>query len=199
MRVLRYTAAIVFLSAIAAFPAGAQQPGRTAPATGGAISGASQGKIAVIYSEAFGADKGINRFIVAVKGVDQEFQPRRTELQGLQKRYEGLVEDIRKQQSVATPESLRGKAEVADKLKTDIERKQQDAQNDYQKRMNEVLAPLYDDIGKALEAYARQNGISLIIDASKVPGLVLPVSDGADITSQFISEYNRSHGTASNR
>jgi len=184
-------AALTF--AAAAFSAAyAQQPGR--PASQPAVAATGDAKIAIIDTEAFNDEKaGIARLVTAMKGVDNEFQPRRNELKGLTDRYTTLVTEIEKTKSVIDPNALAQKNDQAQTLKTEIQRKQEDAQAAYQKRMGEVIAPVYDDIGKSLQAFARQRGISVIFDAAKLQGGIFLVNDAVDITRDFIAEYNRSH------
>ena len=59
----------------------------------------------------------------------------------------------------------------------------------YQKRMQEMLGPVYDDIGKALDVYAKAHGITLILDVTKIQGIVSAVGS-LDITKAFITEFN---------
>ncbi len=194
MRLFRLTAAgAVVLTA--AFAASAQQPPASRPAPAGAQGAAAiipESKIAIINTDAFADTKsGITRLVNAMGGVDREFQPRRTELQTLQTRYNQLVEEIKKIQPLADQTALSQKAEQAETLKQDIERKQQDAQRAFEKRMREAINPIYDDIGKALEGYARQRGITVIFDASKLGGIMFITNDSLDITREFVVEYNR--------
>ena len=59
--------------------------------------------------------------------------------------------------------------------------------------MKEVVGPTFEKIDKFLEQYAQQRGISLILDASnnqQNPILAFVGAD-ADITQDFINEYNR--------
>lgn len=196
MRRFRQTLAAATLAAAAAFTVNAQTPaGRTAapatPAAGGAQNAAiGEAKIALINTSAFADEKaGILRFIAAVKRVDTEFQPRRTELQTLRTRYDALVKEINDTKAVADQTALSKKADDADSLKRDIERKAQDAQVAYEKRMREVLGPLQDDVYKSLETFARARGITVIIDASQVP--ILYATDSVDITRAFIADYNQ--------
>ena len=200
MKQIRLIAAAAIFAALTVLTANAQQPA-TRPATPapGAASNASgnaggiEGKIAIINTDFFGDEKtGITRLVNAMRGVDNEFTPRRNELQGLRKRYDDLVAEIQKLQSAPVdPAAARKKADEAETLKTDLERKGQDAQTAYQKRMNEVLAPLYEDIGKSLEAFAKQRGIAIILDASKLGNALFQIGTGGDITTAFITEYNR--------
>ena len=50
------------------------------------------------------------------------------------------------------------------------------------------FTPLQDDIGKALEAYAKAHNINVIIDGSQVP--LVYAADTLDITRAFINDFN---------
>jgi outer membrane protein len=204
MRLFRLAIAAVVLGALLTMTANAQQPGAGRPATSApsvtrsnAPVNLGDAKIAVIVTEAFMDEKeGISRVVAAVKRVDGEFQPRRGELQQLQTRYNAIVKEINDTKSVADQAALQRKAEEAETLKKSIERKQEDAQRDFEKRMGEVINPLQEDVFKALDAYAKERGITMIIDASRVP--VLYAVDGINITRDFITAYNqRNPATAS--
>ena len=75
-----------------------------------------------------------------------------------------------------------------EQLKKDLQRKGEDAQAAYNKRRGEVFQPLQDDIGKALEVYAKGHNINVIIDGSQVP--VVYAADSIDITRAFINDFN---------
>ncbi|HEX7530542.1 MAG TPA: OmpH family outer membrane protein, partial [Pyrinomonadaceae bacterium] len=67
-------------------------------------------------------------------------------------------------------------------------RKGEDAKVQYQKRYQELLVPLQDDVGKALDAYAKTRNITMVIDGSQTP--ILYAAQSIDITKAFISDYN---------
>ncbi|HYO99022.1 MAG TPA: OmpH family outer membrane protein [Pyrinomonadaceae bacterium] len=188
MKLFRFIAAALFVAASLVTSASAQTAAaRPQPAAG---TSATAGRIAVIDSSAFSDEKqGIGRVVNAMKSVDAQFQPVRTEVQGMQTRYDALVADIQKTKDVADPKTINTKVDQADALKRDITRKTEDAQNLIQKRMQEVLQPLQEDVYNSLQAFAQQRGISIIIDASRVP--LIYAADSLDITKEFIAEYNR--------
>jgi outer membrane protein len=204
MRLVRFSIAASVLAALTIVSAQAQTrpaapaAGAVAPAAGGAAPGTF--RLAVIDSGAFSDDKaGIQRVINAVKQVDAQFQPQRTELQGMQERYNTLVADIQKKSTVQDPKVTAQQQEQAEQLQVQIKRKAEDAQNAYQRRMGEVLDPLQQDVFNALQAYAQGRGISLIIDLNRNPSPILYAADSVDITRDFIAEYNRTHpATAAN-
>ena len=178
-------------------PAAAQpRPAATqpAPAQTSAPSNVAvpDAKIALIYSEAFLDPKaGISRFSTLLANLNREFQPIQTELQQLEQKITQLTDEIGKLQSnptVVPQDQVRSKADTLEQLKKDYQRKGEDAQARYNKRRTEIFQPLNDDIGKALEAYAKGHNINVIIDGSQVP--VVYVADTIDITKAFIVEFN---------
>jgi Skp family chaperone for outer membrane proteins len=184
--------AAAFVLALAGSPALAQ----TRPATAGSQAPAAgstgnvpESKIALIYSEAFlDAKLGIARFNTLVTTLNREFQPRQTELTSMQQKIQQLTDDITKTAPVADPKTLQQKQDQLDQLKKDFQRKGEDAQAAYDRRRKEMFSPLQEDIGKALEAYAKAHNINVIIDGSQVP--LVYAADALDITRAFINEFN---------
>lgn len=193
MKIYRLIAAAAFMAAITVLPAYAQGTVRSStPVTGQPTNAAiPDSKIALVNTDAFADEKqGITRLVNAVKGVDREFQPRKTELQGMQTRIQQLTDDISKTASVADPKATQAKQDQLDQLKKDYQRKGEDAQASYNKRVQDVVGPIYDDIGKALDAFSKQRGITMLLDAAKIGPAIISASDGMDVTAAFIREFN---------
>ncbi len=87
------------------------------------------------------------------------------------------------------PQTIQAKIDQLDQLKKQAQRETEDAQAAYQKRRGELFGPLQDDVGKALDAFAKARGITMILDASQVQG-ILYAADSLDVTKAFISDYN---------
>ena len=188
MKIDRLIAAVAFVLALAVSPLLAQ-PKPAAPAPTQSTANVPESKIALIYSDAFlDAKNGIGRFTTLITNLNREFQPRQTELQTLQQKVQTLTDDIAKTVSVADPKTIATKQEQLDALKKDFQRKGEDAQAAYNKRRTELFTPLQDDIGKALEAYAKSHNINVIIDGSQVP--LVYAADALDITKAFIADFN---------
>jgi len=127
--------------------------------------------------------------VSAAKKVENEFQPRRTELQNLQAQIDKMTGDLQKASPVQDPKVTAQQQDAIDQKKREMQRKTEDAQSAYQKRLQDMLGPVYDDIGKALDAFAKAHGITLILDVTKIQGIVS--ADGSlDITKAFITEFN---------
>jgi len=204
MKIIRAIAAIAFFAAISAASVAAQpkptttptptKPGpiSSAPATtGGSTTGnVPEAKVALVDTDAFLDPKvGIQRLLAAASKLESEFQPRRTELNNLQGQVDKMTADLQKAAPVQDPKVSAQQQDAIDTKKREITRKTEDAQSAYQQRMQALLGPIYDDIGKALDAFAKAHGITLILDVTKVQGIVS--ADGSlDITKAFITEFN---------
>lgn len=205
MKAFRLFAAASLFAALSAVTAVAQQPAANRPAASPAPTQAGaavvipDGKLAIVDTEAFADQQnGIKRLVAAFQTVDREFKPRRDELAGLKTKYDALVKQINDTKSVSQPAALNALADQAETLKNDIERKQQDGQRALDKRIAELTQPIYQDISTALQAYAKQRGITVLFDISKMAQVMFVVNDAVDITPGFIAEYNqRNPATAS--
>ena len=194
MKAIRKTFFAAAFAATAALTASAQTqpatPRPAAPAAGGAVT-VAEGKFAIIDTEAFGDQKeGIKRLVAAFQTVEREFKPRRDEITTLRTRYDALVKEINDTKAVAAPAAIQAKADQAQQLEIEIKRKQEDGQKALDKRVQDLTGPVYQDIGAALQAYAKARGLSVVFDVSKMQGVVMVVDGGIDITSAFIADYN---------
>jgi Skp family chaperone for outer membrane proteins len=198
MKIARSFAAVALLTA-AAFCVSAQQkpvqPKPTTPAAPPATApqtttvAVPDSKMAMIYSDAFLDPKtGIARFNTLLSTLNREFQPRQAELQALQTKISTLTKEIDDTQTVADPTALRTKRDQLAQMTTEFKRKGEDAEAAYTKRRQEIFLPLQQDIGKALEAFAKARGITVIVDGSQVP--LVYAADSIDITRAFINEFN---------
>jgi Skp family chaperone for outer membrane proteins len=184
------------VSASAQRPAAAQPtptPGAQAPAASASVA-LPMSKMAVIYTDMFLDSKtGIAKFNTVVTKLNGEFQKLKDEIQAMQTRAQQLEDEIGKLQNApaGTPidqRSLQAKIDQLEQLKKDIQRKGEDAQASYNRRRQELFSPLQDEIGKALEVFAKARGINVIIDAAQVP--LLYAADSIDITRAFITDFN---------
>jgi Skp family chaperone for outer membrane proteins len=191
MKIFRAIAAVAFFAVITVVTVHAQPRSTTpAPTPAPATGNMPDAKIALVNTEEFADEKtGIVRLVAAMKRVDGEFQPRRTELQTLQQQIEKATADLSKAAPVQDPKVTAQQNEKIEQMKKDYQRKGEDAQAAYQKRLQDVLGPVYDDIGKALDVYAKAHGITLILDVTKIQGIVA-ASESLDITRAFITEFN---------
>jgi outer membrane protein len=195
MKIARFFAAVGLLTTVAVSASAQTQ---TRPPAGGAPAAQPQApatvavpdsKMAMIYSDAFLDPKtGIAKFNSLLTTLNREFQPRQSELTTLQTRINTLTKEISDTQAVADPNAIRQKREQLESAQLEFKRKGEDAEAAYTKRRQDIFLPLQQDIGKALEAFAKARGITVIVDGSQVP--VVYAAEALDITRAFINDFN---------
>lgn len=158
----------------------------------GAQAPVPAGKIAVIYSEAFqDPTNGIARFAAVINKLNAEFKPIQDDLSQTAARLRTMQDEINKLQQgtpAATPQQIQAKVDQFDDQKKAYDRKGEDAKANYARRRGELLGPLQEDVGKALDTFGKAHGIMMILDGSQVP--LVYTADGVDVTKAFIAEYN---------
>jgi Skp family chaperone for outer membrane proteins len=205
MKNIRILAAAMMLAAMLAVSASAQtRPGATTPARPATTPAATvpagplpDTKIAFIDTGAFSDEKeGIVRYVNAMKALETEFKPRQNELDTMAARIKTIADEISKLtggSTVVSAETIQAKREEGEKLQRDIEYKKKQADADFAKRYQDVVSPISADIGKALDQYAQSQGITMILDISKLAPAVLTANPNMDVTRAFVASYNSTH------
>jgi Skp family chaperone for outer membrane proteins len=203
MKTVRMLAASAILAAIATLPAYAQgtrpagttTPSRpTAPAaTNTANVAVPESKIAFVNTEAFSAEKdGINRYVSTLQVLQRDLKPRQDELAGLQNRIRQLGTDIEtlKKAPVVSDASIQAKQDEGERLAREYEYKEKDFQALSQKRYRDIVGPVSVDIGKELDTFRKDHGLTMILDVTKLLPAILSAREEMDITRSFIAYYN---------
>jgi len=201
MRNFRIVAAAMMLAAILAVSASAQTrpaggaPQATAPAAS-ASAAVPDTKIAYIDTSEFADEKtGINRYVTQMKTLEREFKPRQDELTTMQTRIKTIADEISRLTtaggaSPVDPKTIQAKQDEGERLGRDLKYKKEQADADFAKRYQEVIRPVSQDIMNALNQFAQQRGITMILDISRMGEAVLTVNPAMDVTRAFITEYN---------
>src|SRR6266849_419761 len=195
----RFLAAFTFIATIAVSTTFAQpgtQPKPQTPPVTQTSASVPVSKVAVIFSEAFQDPKtGIARFNATLNKLNSEFADRFKRLDDMALKVKQLPDEITNLQQQAAkgtpiaPQTIQAKIDQLDQLKRQAQRETEDAQAAYDKRRQELFVPLQDEVGKALDKFAKDRGITMILDGSQVQG-ILYAADGLDVTKAFISDYN---------
>ena len=189
MKVFRTTVAV---AAIAAITILAQTLLTRGVSSAEPVQPAAPANIGIIDSSAFSDEKnGIGRVMAGMRQLDVKFEAVRAELRGMRDRLNTMRADLQKKRGVQDARTTAQQTDEADRLELQIKRKAEDAQASYQKETRTVLEPLQADIANALTTYAQAKGITLVIDANRVP--ILYAASSLDITRDFINDYNRTH------
>jgi Skp family chaperone for outer membrane proteins len=165
------------------------------------------GKIGLVNVSAFADDKaGITKFRNALASLEPEFKPLNDQITTKRTRYQTLAAQIQEANKpkpagvpVGTPPNLSAQIEEAQNLEVEIKRLQEDGKSKYEKRYAAVVGPVYNDIIKGLNEFAKQKGYAVILDGGKLEeaGILMGFDDKYDVTKEFIAFYNqRPAGTA---
>ena len=173
-------------------------PAPAKPAVPPASTATPSARIAFVNTEAFGDEKvGIARYVAAIKSVDVEFEPRQKELSALQAKVASVADEVTKLNAErAAAATIQSKVDENQRLQVELKRLSEDAQAAYNKRTDEVMAPIVQDISKALQQFATQRNITMLLDISKMGSAILTLDPSADMTQAFIADFNKKNPAA---
>jgi Skp family chaperone for outer membrane proteins len=191
MKTFRFVAPGLFLAAILAASAFGQVP----------VQPAANIKIMFINTAAFEATDGITKYNAAIATLNRETEPARAELRTMLTRNDTLAKELQTletqlraatgPQRDALSKQYYTKSDEYQSLGIQIKRKQEDGKARYDRRKAELFAPVFEDIAKAMQDYAKQRGYAVILDISKMTQAVLIYdSTKADVTKDFVTFYN---------
>jgi Skp family chaperone for outer membrane proteins len=169
-------------------PAATPIPGTSPPAV--AVPAA---KIAIVDTEVFADEKlGITRLVGAVQSLRTEVKPKNDEMVAIQTRIQQIAKDIESlsKAAVVDSKSIQAKQDEGARLERDLKYKKEDFDALVQRRYREVVGPVSENIGKELDAFATQHGLTMVLDVSKMLPSVLTVKKEMDVTLAFIAYYN---------
>jgi len=177
---------------------GAPRPTPTPPARPAATPAPSsapvpESRIALIDTTAFGDEKtGIYRYVDAAKSVQAEFKTRTDELQNLGNRLNALATEIQTLSKAPTPDqkTIQAKQQQGEALQAEYKTKKDRLDEDVSKRYEQAIAPISNQIGVAMDQFARQRGITMMLDLSKMLPAILTAVPATDLTQAFIAEFN---------
>ena len=194
MKVLRTTLAAI---AVAAFTILAQTLLTMGASSAETVTQpAAPANVGIIDSSRFTDEKtGIARVMNAMKQLEVKFQPLRAEIRGMRDRLNTMRSDLQKKRAIQDAATTARQVEEANNLEVQIKRKAEDAQASYQKETLAIMEPLQNDLGNAIIAYAQAKGITLVLDANRIP--IIYAATSIDITQDFINDYNRTHPAGS--
>lgn len=197
MKTVRFTVIALFMMiacAATAFAQAAAQP----PA-----------KVALVNTLAFYAEKseanptgGITKILKAYEVLDTEFDKDFKDLEAKGKRLETLQTEVENLRKAATPnqQAIQTKMEEGERLQREFNFKQEDVKARFASREAVLVGPIIEDVGKAIAAFAKQKGYTLVLDSGKLfqAQVLIYLEKTTDVTTEFIQYYNtRPAGTAS--
>jgi outer membrane protein len=185
---IKFAALAAILVASAAGLASAQQA--TQAGVGAAIP---DGKVAVMNTEAFRA--AITELKLKYDQVDNQFKDRYQKLQAVENQLKQLESEIKTGGQVLTADKLQEKQGTYEDLKRRGTREYEDLKADYERTIDTATKPIRDKLFQFLNTYASQRGIVVIFNLAGAAqtGALAYWNPGADITDDFIAEYNKAN------
>ncbi len=151
-------------------------------------------KVAVVNIQ--GAIFGCNEGQRDLQALQKQFEPKKTELDNLNKE----VEDLKKQYS-AQGDKLN--QDARDNLLKQIDSKQklyqrnlEDAQGDFNQQQQEILNRIGKKMLAVLDKYAKENAFSVVLEAGTEQSNVLWATEAVNITPALVAAYNAESGVA---
>ncbi len=168
----------------------------TALALSAAAQNVPDGKIVVLNTTAF--PNGILELKQKYEQVDNQFKARSQELEAIAQEMEKIQNEVKTKGNVLPPEKLRELQDRYEALKRDGARKQEDLKNDYEKAVEVATKPVRDKLYQFINNYAAKNTISMVINLAGMAqsGGLAFWDPKADVTEDFISEYNKANPVA---
>lgn len=195
MRIIRILSAAIFAAVFGSICAFAQgtRPATPAP-TPAAIVPAPTAKVGLLDVSQFYEDPGgITRLVAARQQVAREFKPREDRIRALQAEITKLENDLRtmaNSQGVVDPTKVQQLQDQLEQKKKELQREGEDYQAASTRRWDVVREPIEQEIGRAIADFATKRGITLVLNVSQLAQGVIWAAPGADITAEFIKEYN---------
>jgi len=190
-RSLAYLLGLTLLSAVgfAQVPAAAAKPAAAPVKTVPAM------KVAWINSSAFMDElTGIKQLVRVTKELQLEFSTQQSELSLQNEKLRTIVTELNKlQTSGATAEALQAKQSEGLALQQDLQQKQQAFQAAVQQAQQQKQGPIAAEMDKAMETFAKERDLGLIIDAAKLGNAVIVARSEIDVTADFVAYFNATH------
>jgi outer membrane protein len=172
--------------------AAAQTTPAPAPA---APAPAGPAKVAVVEFQA--AVSQTNEFQRDFADLQKKYEPKRTQLKTMGDEIDGLEKQLQSSAATLSDADRATKAKTIDDKKKQAQRFAEDAQNDLTGEMNDVYNKVASKVFDVMATYAKQQGFTLVIDATEnqqQAPVVLYHADNTDISKAVVDAYNLKSG-----
>jgi len=164
-------------------------------ATMGAQAQAPQ-KYAVINVQA--AIAGTKDGQKAAAELESKAGPKKKELDQKQNDINALKDQLQKGQNTLSEATKNELYKNIQQKTTSLQRDYEDAQADMDQEQQKILQTLGQKVLATIERYARDHGISMVVDVSLQPNPVMYASPALDITKEIVDLYDQNAPAMSN-
>ena len=157
-----------------------------------AVAPAGPTKIAVIMFQpaVMQTNEGQRNFA----DLQKKYDPKRTQLKAMSDEIDSLKKGIQTAGANLSETERANRLKTIDEKEKAFQRLGEDTQNDFQQDLQQTYTQLAEKVFTVLQAYAQQNGYSLVIDGSTQQSPVLWANQGTDISAAVIQAYNVKSG-----
>jgi outer membrane protein len=131
-----------------------------------------------------------------LEALDKKFESRVKELQTLQADVENLTKQLNTQGDKLNDEAKANLQKQITAKTKDFQRGREDYQNDVQAQEQEIFQRIYPKVMQSVDAYAKSNSFTLILDWGVLQQGVTWANPSYDITQQIVDSYNSTSGVA---
>ena len=149
-------------------------------------------KVAVIAFQAAVAQS--NEFQRNYADLEKKFEPKRQQLKAKSDEIDNLTKQLQAQTATLSDAERASRASLIDTRKKQLQRDAEDAQNDFQQEMQDVFKGVASKFYDVLAAYAKEQGYTLVLDASQQESPILFAVDSVNITKPVLEAYNIKSG-----
>ena len=130
----------------------------------------------------------------AFADLQKKFEPKRAQIKAQSDEIDGLKKQLQVQGDALSDAERASRARTIDDKEKLLKRSADDAQADFQQEMQDLYSGVASKVYDVLASYAKQQGITLVLDVSQQQTPVLYAGDATNITKQIIDAYNVKSG-----
>lgn len=125
--------------------------------------------------------------------LQAEFAPLSNEIESMNSKLEAQQKTLQEKGTTMTPVQAKKLSDDIEELKRQVQRKTEDTQALARKREEEETGPIFDKINTFMTQYAQKHGLTMVLEASSIGPAILYAAAEANITVDFINEYNKAN------
>jgi outer membrane protein len=126
--------------------------------------------------------------------IQRKFEPKRNQIKASGDEIETLKKQLQAQGDKLSPAEAASRTKAIDDKTKALQRTAEDAQNDYQSEIQEMYNTLASKVFEVVDAYAKEQGFTLVLDASAQQSPILWAAEATNITQPIIAAYNTKSG-----
>lgn len=190
----KQTRIVLALAAVLSVGALAQTGAAATPAPSVPAPSAAAPKIGIINMQQaiLASNEGRRDF----ESLQKKFEPKQTELKGMNDEVEGLKKQLNTQGDKLNDEARANLVKTIESKQKSLQRSLEDAQGDFQSQQNDILNRVGQKMMEVLDKYAKDNGYTMILDVSNPQSPVLWAGASSDVTKAIVDAYNTQSGVA---